>query len=66
MSRRGGDSYFVLVNNKDEVYEQKDNLGFTYTVDFNIEEEAKEMLEEFIETEELDPTEGWHVERYRW
>lgn len=66
MSRRGGDSYFVLVNNKGEVYEQEDNLGFTYTVDFDNIEEAETMLEEFIETEELDPNEGWHVERYRW
>ena len=59
--RRGGDSYFVLVNNKGDVYEQEDNLGFTYTVDFDDEQEAQDMLEEFIETEELDASEGWHV-----
>ena len=66
MSRRGGDSYYVLVDNNGNVYEQEDNLGFTYTVDFDDYDEAQSMLEEFIETEELDPTEGWHVERHRW
>ena len=64
--RHGGDSYYVLVNDKGEVYEQEDYLGFTYTVDFDNEQEAQDMLEEFIETEELDPNDGWHVERHRW
>jgi len=66
MSRRGGDSYYVLVNNNGDVYEQEDFTGFTYVVDFDDEQEAQDMLEEFIETEELDPADGWHVERHRW
>jgi hypothetical protein len=66
MSRRGGDSYYVLVNNQDEVYEQEDNLGFTYTVECDSWEEAEDTLQMLIADEELDPNDGWHVERHRW
>ncbi len=64
--RRGGDSYYVLVNNKNEVYEQEDNLGFTSTVDCDSWKEAEDTLQMLIADEALDEKDGWHVERHRW
>ena len=64
--RRGGDSYYVLVNKDGDVYEQEDYLGFTYTVDLDTWEDAEEVLQQLIVDEELNPNDGWHVERHRW
>lgn len=67
MARNGGDSYFVLVNNNDDIYEQEDPItGYTYVLDFDDEDEAKECLDILVADEELDPIDGWHVERHRW
>ena len=56
---------YVLVNNKGKLYRQEDYLGFDYIVDFDSKEDAKVMLEEFIETGELDANDGWHIESHR-
>jgi hypothetical protein len=63
--RRGGDSYYVLVNKDDEVYEIND-IADTYTAEFDSWEEAEDQLQYLIEEEELDADDGWHVERWRW
>lgn len=64
--RRGGDSYYVLVNNKDEVYTIDDICEGKLVVEFDTWEDAEDELEELIEEEELDKADGWHVERHRW
>ena len=66
MGRRGGDSYYVLVNSKDEEYTTNDYIDGETIVDFDSWEEAEEELKYLIEEEELDPADGWHVERHRW
>ena len=64
--RRGGDSYYVLVDKDGNVYEQEDNLGFTYTVECDSLEEAEDTLQMLVADEALDEKDGWHIERYRW
>ena len=63
--RRGGDSYYVIVDKDGNEYEREDFID-KYIVDFNSWEEAEEELAYLIEIEELDPNDGWHVERARW
>lgn len=64
--RRGGDSYYVLVNNKNEEYTVDDIIEGEMIVDFDSWEEAEEELNYLLEEEELDEADGWHVERARW
>jgi hypothetical protein len=64
--RRGGDSYYVLVDNQDEVYTQDDYIEGEYVVEFDSWEEAEEELQYLIDEEILDEADGWHVERARW
>lgn len=64
--RRGGDSYYVLVDNDGNEYTQDDYIEGEYTVDFDSWEEAEEELQYLIDEEILDPADGWHVERARW
>ena len=64
--RRGGDSYYVLVNKDGEEYTVDDIIEGEIVVDFDSWEEAEEELAYLIEEEELDPNDGWHVERARW
>ncbi len=66
MSRRGGDSYYVLVNKDNEIYTVDDICEGEMIVDYDTEEEAEEELKYLIQEEELDPEDGWHVERRRW
>ena len=64
--RRGGDSYYVLVNNKNEEYTVDDIIEGEMIVDFDSWEEAEDELRYLIEDGELDAADGWHVERARW
>lgn len=64
--RRGGDSYYVLVNKDGEEYTVDDIIEGEMVVDFDSWEEAEEELAYLIEEEELDLNDGWHVERARW
>lgn len=64
--RRGGDSYYVLVNNKNEKYTVDDIIEGEMIVDFDSWEEAEEELNYLLKEEELDAADGWHVERARW
>ena len=64
--RRGGDSYYVLVDNDENVYTQDDYIEGEYTVEFDSWDEAEEELQCLIDEEILDPNDGWHVERHRW
>ena len=64
--RRGGDSYYVLVNKDGEEYTVDDIVEGEMVVDFDSWEEAEEELAYLIEEEELDHNDGWHVERHRW
>ena len=64
--RRGGDSYYVLVNKDGEEYTVDDIIEGEMVVDFDSWEEAEEELAYLIEEEELDPNDGWHGERVRW
>ena len=64
--RKGGDSYFVLVNKEDEVYTVDDVCEGEIILDFASPEAAEEELQSLIDEEELDPADGWHVERHRW
>jgi hypothetical protein len=64
--RHGGDSYYVLVNNKNEEYTVDDIIEGEYIVDFDSWEEAEDELRYLIEDGELDAADGWHVERARW
>lgn len=66
MSRRGGDSYYVLVNNDDEEYTVDDIIEGEMIVDFDSWEEAEEELKYLLDEGELDEADGWHVERARW
>ena len=63
--RRGGDSYYVLVDNDENVYTQDDYIECEYVVEFDSWEEAEEELQYLIE-EILDKADGWRVERHRW
>ena len=63
--RHGGDSYYILVNKKDEAFEIVD-IADTYTAEFDSWEDAEEELKYLIEEEVLDEADGWHVERCRW
>lgn len=64
--RKGGDSYYVLVNNKDEEYTVDDTVEGEMLVDFDSEKEAEEELKYLLDEGELDEADGWHVERHRW
>lgn len=64
--RRGGDSYYVLVNSQGEEYTVDDIVEGEMILDFNTAEEAEEELEYLLNEGELDQTDGWHVERHRW
>lgn len=64
--RQGGDSYYVLVNNKDEIYTLDDTIEGEMICTFDTEKEAQEELIYLLESDELDPDDGWHVERHRW
>ena len=64
--RHGGDSYYVLVNNKNEEYTVDDIIEGEMIVDFDSWEEAEEELNYLLKEEELDAADGWHVERARW
>lgn len=64
--RRGGDSYYILVNKDGEEYTVDDIVEGEMILDFDSWEEAEEELAYLIEEEELDPNDGWHVERHRW
>lgn len=66
MSRHGGDSYYVLVNNQGEEYTVDDTIEGEMLLDFDTEEEAKDELKYLLEEGELEEDEGWHVERHRW
>ena len=62
---KGGDSYYVLVNNKDEAYEDSDYTGCTWTVEFNTWEDADTELSYLLDVNGLKEEDGWHVERHR-
>ena len=63
----GGQSYYVLVNNRDEEFEEEDIItGYTEVMKFDYEEDAEAALEQLINEEILDEADGWHVERARW
>ena len=64
--RRGGDSYYVLVDNDENVYTQDDYIECEYVVEFDSWEEAEEELQYLIDEEILDKADGWRVERHRW
>ena len=64
--RKGGDSYYVLVDNDENVYTQDDYIECEYVVEFDSWEEAEEELQYLIDEEILDEADGWHVERHRW
>ena len=64
--RKGGDSYYVLVNKNNEEYAEDDIIEGEMVVDFDSEKEAEEALEYLLNTGELDEDDGWHVERHRW
>ena len=64
--RHGGDSYYVLVNNKNEEYTVDDIIEGEYIVDFDSWEEAEEELQYLFDEGELFEVDGWHVERARW
>ena len=64
--RRGGDSYYVLVNKNDELYTEDDTIEGEMVVDFDSEKEAEEELKYLLDEGELDEEDGWHVERHRW
>lgn len=66
MSRKGGDSYYVLVNNQGEEYTVDDIVEGEIIVDYDTEEDAEEALSYLIEDGELEEADGWHVERHRW
>ena len=63
--RRGGDSYYVIVDKDGNEYEREDFVD-KYIVDFNSWEEAEEELQYLIDEGILDEADGWHVERHRW
>ena len=64
--RRGGDSYYVIVNKDGEDYTIDDIIEGEMIVDFDTWEAAEEELAYLLEEEELDEADGWHVERVRW
>lgn len=64
--RKGGDSYYVLVNNQGEEYTVDDIVEGEIIVDYDTEEDAEEALSYLIEDGELEEADGWHVERHRW
>lgn len=64
--RRGGDSYYVLVNKDGNVYEDSNFTGDTWTVEFDSWEEAEEELNYLVDVNGLNKEDGWHVERHRW
>ena len=64
--RKGGDSYYVLVNNQGEEYTVDDIVEGEMILDFHTEKEAEEELQYLLDEGELEEADGWHVERYRW
>lgn len=64
--RRGGDSYYVLVNKDGDVYTVDDIVEGEMILDFDDADEAEEELQYLLDEEELDEADGWHVERHRW
>ena len=66
MTRHGGDSYYVLVNNNGEEYIVDDIIEGEMILDFDDETEAEEELKYLLDEGELDEADGWHVERHRW
>ena len=64
--RKGGDSYYVLVDNDENIYTQDDIIEGEMIVDFDSWEEAEEELQYLLDEGELDEADGWHVERHRW
>ena len=64
--RKGGDSYYVLVNKYDEEYTVDDTIEGEMIVDFDTEKEAEEELKYLLDEGELDEADDWHVERHRW
>ena len=64
--RKGGDSYYVLVNNQGEEYTVDDSVEGEMILDFHTEKEAEEELQYLLDEGELEEADGWHVERYRW
>ena len=64
--RRGGDSYYVLVNKDGDTYTVDDIVEGEMILDFDNTDEAEEELQYLLDEGELDEADGWHVERYRW
>ena len=64
--RRGGDSYYVLVDKDENIYTQDDIIEGELIVDFDSWEEAEEEWQCLIDEEILDEADGWHIERHRW
>ena len=64
--RKGGDSYYVLVDKDENEYTKEDYIEGEYIVDFDSWEEAEAELDYLVKEGELDPADGWHVERARW
>ena len=64
--RRGGDSYYVLVNNKGKSYTVFDPFEGETTLINDTFEAAENDLDYLIDEGELDTADGWHVERHRW
>lgn len=64
--RRGGDSYYVLVNKDGDEFFRDDIIYGEYIVDFDSWEEAEEELQYLFDEGELFEVDGWHIERARW
>lgn len=64
--RKGGDSYYVLVNKDGDTYTVDDIVEGEMILDFDDADEAEEELQYLLDEGELDEADGWHVERYRW
>ena len=64
--RKGGDSYYVLVNKDGDTYTVDDIVEGEMILDFDNTDEAEEELQYLLDEGELDEADGWHVERYRW
>lgn len=61
--RRGGDSYYVLVNKEDEEYTVDDIIEGEMILDFNTWKEAEDYLKQLLDEGDVEETDGWHVER---
>ena len=64
--RKGGDSYYVLVDKDGETYTVDDIVEGEMILDFDSWEEAEEELNYLLDAGEIEEDEGWHVERHRW